>query len=62
MALYNSGYVGYIRGFLGGTYIYYHHGIINFKKGPHNHKKDGFLGPNSILVVYEEPLGMLVIM
>ena len=25
--------------------------------GPQNHNKDGLLGPNSIMVVYMEPLG-----
>ena len=27
--------------------------------GPQNHTRDGFLGPNSIVVVYMDPLGIL---
>ena len=28
--------------------------------GPQNHNKDGVLGPNSIIVVYMDPLGLAV--
>ena len=32
--------------------------IVEF--GPENHNKDGLLGPNSIMVVYTDPLGDLL--
>ena len=31
--------------------------IIIMELGPQSHHKDGFLGPNSIIVVYMDPLG-----
>ena len=29
--------------------------------GPQNHNKDGLLGPNSIVLVYMDPLGTAVV-
>ena len=38
------------------VHIHYHYGII----GPKNHNGDGLLVPNSIVVVYMDPLGILL--